>query len=594
MQIEERSERRRGLGFLCAGLVVALALYAAIGIHLSSLRAFWSSDMGPRWAMIQSWTHGGNLIYPPYRNADVDPSGQFHPLGLLTSTHLDDGYILRLSRGFCTHFPPLFALLSGIVYRIAGYYGLTALPCLAGVLTLWITCLIAGGLGLRSRLLILPVLGLATPLLIYAGLFWDHAIHMMICAAAALMLLDALQTGRIRYGMAAGALLGLGIFFHELFGLLFAALLAGSIVVLRAPAGRRAVCGAIAGFAPMLLLWLLTNMLLYGLPFGPHLVVASHIRHSPQFAHEMSAAPAAARALSQLLGYDPDWKGRKEILVVLALLFGWAGCVAAGDRLLGDRLLGGKLLGVAPLLLLPAAAVMLAWLVKSTWAFGLFQATPLLFAAIAWPPRDPPGPSAESRTALCRWLFTAWILFMAVVADNPQDPGLNWGSRYMLTTLPWAVLLAARNLESLFERTAGIYRYGSPLAASLLVATGLYANVRGVSRIASDEARSLPTAGVFRTTAPVVVFGNFFVACESVEIPHQRLFAVRSPEKEGEDFYRCLDRLNADSFTYYGEQWYLDRMRLAGLQHTPQYVAVRAEPPPAVGIRFQRQEAPNK
>jgi hypothetical protein len=308
----------------------------------------------------------------------------------------------------------------------------------------------------------------------------------------------------------------------------------------------------------------------------------------------MSAIPAAGRALSQLLGYDPDWKGPKEIVVVLALLFGYAGCMAAGDRLLRGRLLRGRLLRVAPLLLLPAAAVMLAWLAQSTWAFGLFQTTPLLFPAVAWPPQDHPGPFAESRTSFCRWLFTAWILFMAVVAVNPQDPGLNWGSRYLLTTLPWAVLLAARNLESLFERTAGIYRYGSPLAASLLVAIGLYANVRGVNRIASDEARSLPTASVYRTTAPVVVLGNFFVACESVESGPRRLFAVRSPDKEGEDFYRCLDRLNAGSFTYYGEQWYLDRMRLAGLQHTPQYVAVRAEAPPGVGIRFQRQEAPNK
>jgi len=74
--------------------------------------------------MIRNWNEHGNLIFLHYDFADADPEGRLNPLGLLTKQNLIDGYLVHLPRGFCTHFPPLFPFLSGLLYRRFGFGGL--------------------------------------------------------------------------------------------------------------------------------------------------------------------------------------------------------------------------------------------------------------------------------------------------------------------------------------------------------------------------------------------------------------------------------------------------------------------------------------
>jgi hypothetical protein len=597
MQVEERTlDPQVGKGdgrgvrearFVCASLLAAFALYAALGIYLSSFHEFWCSDMGARWAMMQNWLHGGSLIFLPYRNADVDPTGLFHPLGLLTSQHLVDGYMLRLPRGFCTAFPPLFPLISAVVYRLGGFYALTALPALAGVLTLGTVYLLARRLGLRSRLLVVAVLALATPLPIYSAIFWDHTVHMLVCAASTLLLLIALQTGRRTASVAAGALLGAGLFFHELCGLMFVSLLLTSALIVRSPSGRKAVVGMTIGFVPPLLVWLLANRLLFGLTLGPHLVIAENIRHSTDTGHLIGQPLMSVRALTLLFGYDTDWKSRISIAAVTLLAAGWAVCLG----------LGGKPARAAPLLLLPVVPITLGWLRQSHWALGLFQCTPLLLAAIAWPPRAQPDARMDARSPdesaaglLYRWLFAAWALFSVAVIVNPQDGGLGWGCRFLLDALPWALLLAARNLETVYERSGDVDRLVAPAVAACLVAVGLFSTITGLGTIAYDERISQPTDGVYRTSAPVVVFGSFFLGARPAENRDLRVFAVRWPVLEGEAFYRCLDSLNVSSFTACGDRQFMLQMHRAGQRHVPPFAAVRDETYPANGVRFERAE----
>jgi hypothetical protein len=292
----------------------------------------------------------------------------------------------------------------------------------------------------------------------------------------------------------------------------------------------------------------------------------------------MNLSNTSERALSQLFGLQPESGGARRLLPALLLALCWAVCLGAG----------GKLLRFGPLFLVLMAPIALGWLLRSELAFGLFQVSPLLWAALAWPARVRTDGEPDVRTLFYRWIFVAWIFYLAVVAVNPQDPGLNWGSRYMLSALPWGVLLAAYALESVYSRTEGIFRIGAPAAAVALVAVGAVANVRGVQAISTESEAFTSLTLDLRTPAEATVFGQWDWAGHPAADPEARLFLVRNPVTEGETFFSILDRLDIESFTFDGRPWGFEQMRLAGLRHVPQYVILGRESPKSNAVRFQR------
>ncbi len=203
-------------GFVLASLLALTVLYFCLAAYLNGYHAFWSADSGARFAAIAEWRRGGSLTSLPYGNAAVDPAGRLHPLQF---------YVMHGPRGFTLMYPPLFLWLCGQAYAVFGFGGLTLFPLLFGVGTLWVTYAIAVRLGLRCRAALPLVLGLATPLPIYAVVFWDHTLIMFLAAAATYLLLTGLQSGRLWLAVLAGLTLGLGVWVHELFLALFAAAL---------------------------------------------------------------------------------------------------------------------------------------------------------------------------------------------------------------------------------------------------------------------------------------------------------------------------------------------------------------------------------
>ena len=120
--------RRERLALFGCLLAFAL-LYLLMARQSLRMHAVWSPDAWARFAMIRNWQEQGNLIYLHYDNADVDPQGLFHPLGLLNQRHLVDGYIVHLPRGFCTTFRRCFP--SSPVCVIACSDFLVCLCCLS-------------------------------------------------------------------------------------------------------------------------------------------------------------------------------------------------------------------------------------------------------------------------------------------------------------------------------------------------------------------------------------------------------------------------------------------------------------------------------
>ena len=452
-----------------ASMAFLVAVYTVLAGNMSALRSLSIADTSARFAMIRNWIDHGNLVFLRNDFSALDPSWQYHPLGLLDKYHALTGVMVDLPHGHCTVYPPLFVLLSGIAYRLVGWGGLYVLPVFCGLGAVVATYAISCRLGLRSAPAVPLVMGLATPIVVYSAMFWDHSLHMMLVAGAAYLLLRALQRQDARAALVAGLLLGLGVWFHELFILLFGAFLVASVPILRAANRRRLVFAMAAGFSGILGLWLVGNLLIYGRLAGAHFSGMSNLSHAGFFRQVISPAGVAMRAREQIIGLKD---GNLTDLPFFALLLAYA----------TSSWFGRRSLWVAPVAWVLCGIMAVALLIGSPYACGLLQVTPLLVASVAHPSGF--GKRADRRPlspeeVFLRWLWSGTLIFVAAVLLSPQDPGNIWGSRYLLTALPLLLVLSAAAMERQMLAMTKIWRPVGMIGVMLLVGLSCFSQVHG-------------------------------------------------------------------------------------------------------------------
>ncbi len=150
-------------------VVVCSCAYALAGWYLSGPRTFRSSDSAVRFVQLESIRrHGYRSPAALYPAEDVDALHRFYPIA--------EGFSYRREGRTYLSYPWLFPLVA------------------AGQL--------AAGL----------LVGLASPLLVYAAVFWDHAVVTSVAAGGLDLLLSAMVDERSARPRAlwAGALLGMG------------------------------------------------------------------------------------------------------------------------------------------------------------------------------------------------------------------------------------------------------------------------------------------------------------------------------------------------------------------------------------------------
>lgn len=443
------------------------AYYIGLAVYLSGLHAFWSPDCGARFAMIRSQIEHRRLIYVYYSAADLDPTGQIYPLAY---------FLFHRSHDFCVMYQPLFPFLSGLAYRAFGFHGLTVIPAFCGLGTVLVAYKTALRLELRSCLLVPPLLGLATPLMLYSVVFWDHSAQMLLAALAGYWMLRSAQDASFRNATVAGAMIGLGVWVHEMFLALFAATWLGALPFLK---GRhRILCGLLLGFVPLVVLWGGFNLWVYGTPVGPHLgtnVFQNTADHPFSLALVLDQSQLAERAMSQLVGTQiadarNDTFPYYLAFFCLLLLYthvGWS---------------RGSLTRIAPCLCLAAAALALFLLLQGRGATGgLFLATPLLIPALSvpWYVR-PAHPLACHSEVFYAWASRTCWLFALFLLINPITPGTDWGSRYLLTALPLLFLLSAHTLEQQYANSRGRWRGVAVAGAIAVVVISMLCQISGL------------------------------------------------------------------------------------------------------------------
>lgn len=441
--------------YLVAILLFFAALYGLLPIYLDGMRmlshpgalgGFWSPDSGARFAMIRNWVDYGSLVHLHYSYTSIDPTGHIHPLAY---------FLFHRQHDFLAMYPTLFPFLSGLAYRACGFYGLTLLPALCGLGCLMVTYATAKRLGLRSRLLLVSALGLATPLVIYSAVFWDHSALMLMAALAGYWMLRAAQDGSIRSAVIAGIMIGLGIWLHEQFLALFVAAWLAALPLRRTH--RWILTGLPLGFFVVASLWGLFNRYVYGTFAGPHLganVFQNNSDHPFGLASILNWHGLADRTMVQLVGttlptsnFNIPFKLWLFYLSLAGLLVIYSFWSWEANRI-SD-------VAISLVILMVAASVALSLVLKiSVFATpaGLFQATPLLMPALTVPWYVRGGKAIGFlKNLYYAWLSRTCFLFILFLLINPMYPGMDWGSRYLLTALPLLALLATSALERQYD-----------------------------------------------------------------------------------------------------------------------------------------------
>lgn len=535
-ELSNRGRLLLALSLLCLGI-----LYFGITVYFASFRAFWSPDAGARFAMIRNWVAHGNLLRLDYPSRDIDPAGQISSLAY---------FEFHQPHGFCVMYPLLFPFLCGLAYRALGFAGLTVVPLCCGLGCLGVTYATARRLGLRSRPWLPLVMGLATPLLLYSVVFWDHSALMLVAALTAYWMLRAVQDDSLRSAAAAGAFMGLGVWLHELFLALFAAAWLAALPLLKSR--RRIAGGLLLGFLPVLLLWGLFNGWVYGTPAGPHLganVFQNSADHPFSLGRILDRTGLTERAMAQLVGtaiFDApsDLFPYYLLLACLLIVYSFA---AWSDSILA---------GLAPVLGLAAGATALYLVLGLHGRYtpaGLFEATPLLIPALGvpWYVRNPRAvvPSDEVFYAWLSRTCWLWILFLLI---NPMLPGTDWGSRYLLSALPLLVLLSAHALEHQWQGWRKRGRSILIISAAALVGISLVCQVLGLiwihrSLVYGQELN----ARVRALPSPVLVTDADIGARLAYPKPAQAQYLVRSDDDQ-RLFFSILQKRNVTDMVFVG------------------------------------------
>jgi len=451
------SERRASLWLLAACAFVALA-YVAIA-HAAPY-ANWSPDSDLKEVQIESLRWDGGLRWDlPYAARPLDPSMAHVPVG-------PSFYELRDGKLFLV-WPLLFPLLSWPFFRLLGASGFVVVPLVAGVAITYFTGRTSEVLRRGSGALAALVVGLATPLLVYSTLLWEHTLAVLGGTIA----MWALVTQRVRPSSArlvvGGAALGIAAGAVRADVYTFAAALVGAVVLVEHGRARVRVLAT----------------------FGGALLAASAVCWSFNVATTGHPLPLnAAKNFSTLM--TTYFEGHQSVplgdlavgmqsppMLVELCVAATVGVLAV-DRSRRPRafLLALAAFAVATFLVARMRAVRL----DDVTAFHGFLATaPVVVLGLLRERDDEPERGGAARTLWLGGVLYVALYFAAISLTTPFGPnggGVEWGPRFFLSSYPLFTVLAVRNAGRIAERLATRARLGFGALAAVLVLTGAWMN----------------------------------------------------------------------------------------------------------------------
>jgi hypothetical protein len=547
--LRARAEYNAARG-LWACLTVCAVVYFGVAAIFLSTHGFWSPDSAVRLVQVESLAryglHGVAISYPA---ATIDPQGRYFPFGPWF-------HFVRDGR-FYVSYPPYFPTLVAPLYRALGNAGLVLLPSLAGLGTVWVTYRVlrrhAPELAMAGTLAV----GLATPLVIYSTVFWDHTPVVLLSSAALGLVARACATGRGYRSsdlLFAGVLLSLGLWIRNEMYVLIPAVLASWMCC--GPQGRlRGALTLVAGLVvPVGALWVL-NHYLTGSLLG--------------WKAEGLAASRATGVMETVTGHASgtwllDRFGNVYYQLISPDYYAFNLPAVIGGVLLAAGFGSAALLlriGVSrrqewPILVagLLSAAIGVFIILRRTDVSGLLPATPCLLLAFL------PGPITRWE----RFLWAVVFLFTVGIIVTGTHGGLQWGPRYLLPIVPPLVWLAAAAVERA-QKTAPAIWTSLRFTAVALVSVSLLIQTSGVDQVSQVTATNARVNQALRAApAEIVVTPLEWVMLGAGSIYFDKsLMYVAQPG----DFRVLVERLSAERVT----RW--TYIPLSGVFFSPKVVA---------------------
>jgi hypothetical protein len=386
---------------------VLLLAYAALSM-LVTAGGFVAADTGGKVATLHVMDQSGSLDPDVgYWAAAGDPTGLVHPLR--GTARVGDSWVQ------VTTLPMLVAALP--LHALGGDRLILLLPMLGGVLTALAARALARRAGATSGWAAFWVVGLASPVALYALSFWEHTLGLAAMAWAMVFVVDvARERAGIVGALAAGLLFGVAATMRTealVYFVIAAACMSGAVLLRERRVGRAFVVGVVAvvGAVVALLAEYCLEVLLVG--------------HGLRGARAASTAAGAGASLlgrvqdaaTTFVGLDGfadpfDWVVGA---LVVTLLAAGTWCLVRGEE---RRRLGQVLVALAVLFALLRVGAGLGFVP------GLLTASPV--AAV--------GAFAIWSRANPRVLaFTAWLALPMVWMTQYTDGARpQWGGRYLL------------------------------------------------------------------------------------------------------------------------------------------------------------------
>jgi hypothetical protein len=531
-------------------VLACAAVYAAAGWYLAAPQTFWSSDNAVRFVQLESIRRNGyRSLAAVYPAEDLDPEHGFFPIA--------EGFSYRRDGRTYLSYPWLFPLLAAPLYGALGFPGLLVLPAAGGLAAAALVGRSVGRVSAAGGVAAALLVGAASPLVVYAAVFWDHTVVAALGAGAVALLLGAGERGRgWRQGFWAGFLLGLGPHFRNETYVFAVAVAVGLVASGRRSLLPQLLTGFAAAVAP---LWAY-HLSWFGHPLG----------YKGKALIEATAAPGLWGYVQHrlLVAYDlllsvehygnafRPQRLAESAFVALGLLGGSAllrsgvrrgspAVVAAGGLLVaatGARLVA---LRIAVMGLLPSLPWVALALLRQPRAVGI-------------PSRNPcggcnRGPGSSRRDfgdgAEDRFLWTVVGAYTLGVAAVGSVGGLQWGPRYLLPAVPVLGWLAGRWVAEVWEEPR--LRGAVAVTVGCVVAAGLALQVLGLrfARYSLDTLRTMED--VLRSTRYEVVATGFEPMFRSLGGLYfqKKLMAVDSRE-ELQSLVRRLAERRVAGWTY--------------------------------------------
>lgn len=186
---------RRSAAGAAAALLGLMAIYLLV-IGAGGVRAWSGSDAGSKVATARSMVeHHSWVPDVGYWAARSDPSGAHHQL--LWTRRVGNRWIA------VTGLPLVYA--GAVLYRVGGLAALLVVPVLGSLLAAESSRRLARLLGARTGWLAFWLVGVGSPMLFYAGDFWEHAPAVGLALLAVTLALGEGRWGRfVMAGLLAG------------------------------------------------------------------------------------------------------------------------------------------------------------------------------------------------------------------------------------------------------------------------------------------------------------------------------------------------------------------------------------------------------